>query len=450
MPGSFTPLAWQVVPWQDYQSKVMVLTGSAGGGKSWVAAEKIHAYCKAYAGSTAVVLRKTREAMKNSTLLFLKNAVIGDDPSVVHVKSEHRFEYANGSVLVYGGMKDEAQREQIRSIGLTGGVDIAWLEEANKFLESDFNEVLARMRGHAAPWRQVILTTNPDSKYHWINQRLILGNGATTYFSKATDNYHNDDSYIETLKNLTGIQRVRLYEGKWEKAEGLVYDAFDFNRHVMNAFSIPHKWKRYRVIDFGLVNPFVCQWWAQSPDNKLYLYRELYQTDQIVEDHAKVINRYSFDETFEFTLADHDAEDRKTLERHGIATTPAKKDISAGIQAVKNRLRVNRETGEPGMFVFSGARLEPVDENLLDAKYPTCTEEEFGGYVWAQTPEGKALKEVPVDLHNHGMDCVRYMMMSLDGGAVGASVTSVREYLENYMKEKRPFSERTLKYGSRG
>ena len=82
------------------------------------------------------------------------------------------------------------------------------------------------------------------------------------------------------------------------------------------------------------------------------------------------------------------------------------------------------------MRVLCDARIEPVDNNLIEAKYPTCTEEEFAGYVWAQSPDGKPLKEIPVDLHNHGMDCVRYMMMALDGGAVGASVTSIREYLE--------------------
>ena len=52
---------------------------------------------------------------------------------------------------------------------------------------------------------------------------------------------------------------------------------------------------------------------------------------------------YRMMKKFEFTIADHDKEDRMTLERYGIPTVPAKKDISAGIQAVKNRLRVDRE-----------------------------------------------------------------------------------------------------------
>jgi len=33
-----------------------------------------------------------------------------------------------------------------------------WVEEANALVEDDYNEVLPRMRGTAAPWRQIILT----------------------------------------------------------------------------------------------------------------------------------------------------------------------------------------------------------------------------------------------------------------------------------------------------
>ena len=61
-------------------------------------------------------------------------------------------EYDNGSTLPGGGMADDNQREQIRSIGQDGSVDIVWMEEATGFTENDFNEVTARIRGRAAPW----------------------------------------------------------------------------------------------------------------------------------------------------------------------------------------------------------------------------------------------------------------------------------------------------------
>ncbi len=64
------------------------LTGSAGGGKSRLAAEKINGFCLRYPGATAVALRKTRNSMTNSTALFLERTVIGK--SAHHYTSKSR------------------------------------------------------------------------------------------------------------------------------------------------------------------------------------------------------------------------------------------------------------------------------------------------------------------------------------------------------------------------
>lgn len=223
---TFEPQPWQVAPWRD-TSPIMLLAGSAGGGKSRLAAEKCHAFALKYPESTVLMLRKSRAVMSNSTLLFIRSQVIGNDPRVKHRPSDFRFEYKNGSVLVYGGMKDSEQRERIRSIGLKGGIDLAWLEEANQFEEEDFNEVLARMRGAAAPWTQIILSTNPDAPGHWINVRLILGHEASTYYSSAADNEYNPASYINTLESLTGVQYRRLVLGEWTAGSGKIIDTWE-------------------------------------------------------------------------------------------------------------------------------------------------------------------------------------------------------------------------------
>jgi phage terminase large subunit len=221
----FEPLPWQVEPWMD-TSPVVLLTGGAGGGKSLLAAEKLHAFCLRYPGAQALVLRKTAQSLQNSAILMLQRHVIGNDHRVTHHVTNMRFEYDNGSILAYGGMKDDSQREFIRSIGVRGGVDIAWLEEATQFDEEDFNEVISRMRGTAAPWRQVILTTNPEGPGHWINMRLIIGGEASVYYSSAIDNLHNPDSYRQSLSTLTGVQYQRLVKGQWVMGSGLAFDTW--------------------------------------------------------------------------------------------------------------------------------------------------------------------------------------------------------------------------------
>jgi phage terminase large subunit len=275
----YKPLPWQVTPWRD-KASTLLLAGAAGGGKTRFALEKVHGYCLHFPGSTGLLLRKTRESMNNSTVMFLDRVVIGHDASVRHLKAEHRFEYTNGSILAYGGMKDDEQREQIRGIGQDGGVDIAFMEEGVKFSENDFNEVNGRMRGKAGNFRQVIVATNPGPPGHWINQRLILGGEASTYLSRPEDNPYNPPEYIDTLKRLTGILRQRLYEGKWVQAEGLVYQEFDLDNIVDDE---PEPGVPIEIAyDDGYIDPRAILFIQRTP-SKILVFDELYHSRHLAE-----------------------------------------------------------------------------------------------------------------------------------------------------------------------
>jgi len=400
----------------------MLLTGSAGGGKSRVAAEKLHAFMLQYPGSQGLMLRKKRQSMTNSTVLFMDRTIIGKDPRVRHFSSKLRFEYENGSILAYGGMHDDEQREQIRSIGQEGQVDIAWMEEANNFDESDFNELLARMRGTKAGWGQVILTTNPDHPRHWIRLRIIIDQGGSIYYSNAGDNVYNPDTYKANLARMTGFIGLRLREGLWVRAEGAVYDVFRDDIHIIDPFAIPSDWRLIRAVDFGFAAPFVCQWWAIDGDEEgniegMYLYREHYLSRKTVNYHSKVIIELSGDEPIEATVCDHDAEDRATLEEHGIWTIPAVKDVSRGIQRVRDLL-IGGESKTPRLKIFRNSLVERDPDR--DLKGRSCSSiEEFPAYAWAAGRDGRAIRETPMKTNDHGMDTMRYAVMYADAYGVG-------------------------------
>jgi phage terminase large subunit len=406
----FTPFPWQIAPWRD-KSPVLLLTGSAGGGKSNLAAEKIHGFMLAYPNACGLALRKAREWCKGSMGAML-SSVIGDDPKV-HVYDD-RIDYNNGSVIYFGGLKDKDQREALRSKrGKHGDPDIAWLEEANAFTRQDFDEVNGRLRGDRAGWNQLILTTNPDTPRHWIYTDLMQAGGASVYYSNAHDNPRNTAAYFSRLDAMVGVLRDRLRDGKWISAEGAIYDEYDPNIHMIDADKCPEFIRRFRVVDFGYSNPFVCQWWGMDADGRLYRYREMYVTRRLVEDLTPEIIRLTGDEQVEFTVADHDAEDRATMERHGISTIAATKDVSPGIQAVKTRLKIQGD-GKPRLYFVRGALVE-IDPLLVEAKKPTCTEEEFPGYAWKRYDDGKPNKEEPIKVNDHGCDDTRYMVAQIDG-----------------------------------
>lgn len=414
----YEALPWQIDAWHD-KARICVYGGSAGGGKSRAAAEKMHGFMLEYPGAVGLAVRKAREYASKSMVYALK-AAIGDDPSVRYNSSDLIFEYANGSRIFVAGMKDEVQKQAIRSINGDGSADFVWAEEANALTEDDYNELLARLRGKAASWRQILLTTNPDAPFHWIKTRLIDGGEASVHYSSAADNPHNPPEYLDVLNSITGVMGMRLAKGMWVQAEGVVYDVFSDSVHMVD--SMPRgweQWRKIRVIDFGYANPFVCQWWAISGDGVMYRYREIYMTKRTLfdptrlePDHITKINLLSSGERYEATICDHDAEDRATLQQAGISNIAAIKDVSRGIQAVQTRLAYDAKE-KPRLFLLKNALVE-TDDVLMQARKPSCTEQEFTVYAWEKIPDGKAEKEEPKKVYDHGMDALRYAVAYVD------------------------------------
>jgi phage terminase large subunit len=88
----------------------------------------------------------------------------------------------------------------------------------------------------------------------------------------------------------------------------------------------------------------------------------------------------------------------------------ARKAVSPGIQAVASRMKGD---GAFPRILFLRDSLVERDPALVDAKKPTCTEEEVESYVW-NLASGRKKGEEPVKEHDHGMDATRYMVMHLD------------------------------------
>ena len=117
-------------------------------------------------------------------------------------------------------------------------------------------------------------------------------------------------------------------------------------------------------------------------------------------------------EKIEISLADHDAEGRAALAKEGIVTTPAKKDILDGIQAVQKRLRKAGD-GRPRFYVLQDCLIER-DEELAKKYHPTSIEGEFDLYSWPKDVDGKPKKEQPIKMYDHALDALRYLVFTLD------------------------------------
>jgi PBSX family phage terminase large subunit len=434
----FKPLEWQIAPWRD-KSRILMLTGAAGGGKSRLGLEKLHAYCLKYPGVTGIVGRKDKTAAFRSVVPFLRYTVMGDTDWGEYHKSEGLFEYKNGSMLWVVGLRDESQRENLRSIGKDGSADIALFEEANKLTLDDHQEISARLRGRTGGFRQIIYMTNPDGPEHWMKKLLIDKKQAAVYYSRPEHNPFNPPDYIEALQQLSGVYYERMWLGLWVQAEGAVYPEYDSSIHLLDrSIPTPHSGRYIVTVDFGYTNPFSATLWRIDGEGRVYQVKQIYRTKTIVEDHAKSI-RYMLDscgipiQRVETWVCDHDAEDRATLERHlRIITKPAYKDIRHGINAVKARLKDNR------LFLNAYAVDDP-DPHLSKNYLPTSTADEIVGYTWSDKKQ-----DTPVDENNHGLDEMRYCVAHVDKIHMHRMNISTKARVQNYISTRASVSSKPL------
>lgn len=412
----------------------VLLSGPAGTGKSRACLEKVHTMCLLNPGMRSLICRKTATSLSSTALVTWRRFVIHESLLNGDVwfyggsaQEPPQYRYKNGSVVAIGGL------DKVEKI-MSSEYDIVFVQEATELTENDWEMITTRLRNWRTSFQQIIADCNPSFPTHWLKQRC--DKGITTLL----ETYHEDNpilfdrnrqltergqDYIKKLDRLSGVRHARLRLGQWVAAEGVIYEDFQVDSHVVDeipcsdakdAFGVPIEWPRYWSVDFGFVNPFVLQCWAKDPDGRLWMYRELYRTHQTVDVHAKNILSIVRPEMKwleprpHSIICDHDAEGRAVLERElEMGTQPAHKSVLEGIDAVQVRMKIAGD-GLPRVFLLRNA-LVHADPELVEGGKPTCTQEELPGYVWSDKT-----KEQPVKEDDHGCDALRYVVAELDFG----------------------------------
>jgi hypothetical protein len=438
------------------ESEVLI-AGPAGTGKSLAMLFKLHLTALAVSGLRSLLVRQTQVSLTATTLTIFERFVVGASLAAGEVswfggstRLPPAYRYANGSTMTVGGM-DKPDKF------LSSDYDRIAVDEGTEMALAGLEILITRLRSQAPTYRQIIVACNPAHPTHFLHQRAQRGT-MRMILSRHRDNpaYVNRNGsitergqeYFALLDRLTGVRRLRLLDGIWAAAEGIVYETYDPAIHEVPEDAVfPAEWTRYWSVDFGYTNPFVCQCWVEDPDGRLILEWEVYRTQRLVEDHAvTILDQVSYldpdyvhhgehsrraHEGRVWTgpepaaiICDHDAEDRATLERHvGRTTKAAWKTVSDGIQYVQARLKLQAD-GRPRLQLRKNAVVE-VDHSLADRGKPTCTAEEFPAYLWKLKPGVVARlsgdqKDEPEKENDHGMDTTRYMVSDRDAKIRGS------------------------------
>ena len=299
--------------------------------------------------------------------------------------------------LVNGNRIEFKAYEQGRKVFEGRAIDAFYGDEQCKSdSEGIWTEIQARLMDKNG---FVAQSMTPIIHQNWLQERIEgLPDTDRVFYADLNDNRKSRGGYVDDKEiDLMiaewpeDVQATRV-KGHFAAFLGAVYKTFSRDAHVIKPFKIPADWTRYRSIDWGFNNPFVCLWLARDADRRWYVYAEHYRARETLAYHAERIKQISSREKYRVTWADHDAQERHEFDKLGISSMPAKKDIHLGIEAVQAALKVQGD-GKPRLFIF---------KNCVN----TCRE--VPGYKWAEGTETKDAKDEPLKVNDHACDCVRY------------------------------------------
>lgn len=417
------------------RDRVILIEGPTGTGKSRAVLEKVYLQAMKHPGIRILLCRKSRESMSESVLVTWEQKVLPKGSSVLYGQGgqellrtkRHSYKFGNGSEIIIGGLNKPSRI-------MSTDYDVVAVFEGTELTESDVDALITRLRNERMPYQQLIVDCNPAQPSHHLNQRALRGD-MKRILSRHADNPSVTAGYLEGLSKLTGVRRLRFLEGKWAAQEGLVYECWDSEIHLVDGNQLLLKeggeideegnWipdKRYRIIrsiDFGFRNPSSVQWWAISPQGRLILYRELYTVHQTARSLGELIKKYTTKrELIEETVRDHDASAGEELASQGIRTVLGYKSFLEGYDAVVSSMKLEID-GWPGLVVLRDSLLYR-DLKLVGLGQPCGLSEEMQYYSWKvsgdRVGEEKRLeKEVPVDMYNHSADAMRYAVSYAKG-----------------------------------
>ena len=280
-------------PLNETRCRYRVAKGSAGSGKSVNVAQDfiVKLMNKDNVGANLLVVRKIDESNRDSTYAELKAAIYRVCGSTAQhawtIRSsplELECKYT-GNKIIFRGMKDDSQREKVKSISFERGKLVwIWLEEATELDEEDIDILDDRLRGELENpnlYYQMTLTFNPVSINHWIKGWFfdIPNPDVFTHHSTYLDNQFIDEAYHRRmlLRKETDPNGYRVYGlGQWGLTGGRFFNMWDEAIHVCEPFEVPKEWIRFRSMDWGSYHPYAVGWFAVDYDGRLYMYRELY------------------------------------------------------------------------------------------------------------------------------------------------------------------------------
>ena len=369
-----------------YQKKLLVsqkpylaLIGGTGCGKTYFLPRWLYVRMCQNPNEEWIVSAPTREMVKRNPIKYIKKFFDENGIKYEFNKADLVMEVRGLGTIYFISAETPDRMQGIHAKGIVG-------DEAGLFDRLWWDTAVQRI---AYKKGQILLTTTPYS-HNWLKTEVwdkwIEGNPAFHVENPSSlDNpFYPREEYERAKRTLPEWKFKMLFEGKFTKPAGLIYD----NYETVEPFPIPESWYRFGGVDFGFNNPFAVIWLAENPETgEIYAYKEFKKSGLTVDDMEKVLKKekcsvYYGDPASKETL--------ETLRARGINIRPAKKDVLAGISFVQS--------------LFKSRKLK-IFKNLI------YTIDELNSYQWETDRTGEILDK-PRKENDHIMDSLRYSVFT--------------------------------------
>lgn len=426
----------------NYWADEVLYGGAAGGGKSAAIVGDAFKNAVKYEGINILILRRTLGELEGS--IILKMLEWYPREICKYNSSKHVWEInipGRATSRIWCGyceQENDVYRYQGKEF------EIIYMDEATHFTYTQFKYLKSRNRSSnqkalkAGLRPQMKLTTNPGGVGHvWVKKRFIdiglweqthdmqeLDDDENPVFlngkpvmtrrifipAKLSDNQYIDNDYEAKLMTMEEKLRRQLLDGDWDALEGQFFGEFSRAIHVIEPFDIPHDWKRFRAMDEGFNDPYVCLWVATDRDGNAYVYREFVKSKLLSHEQADRTNEISGNERYEYNVGDTSFWNKgktsgeapcEVFAQKGIPMIQATKERVNGWKRIREWLHVYEDTDPVSGGTFKSSRLKIFNScrNLIEALPAMIFDDTY--------PE-----DIEDHTLDHAPDALRYWAMS--------------------------------------
>lgn len=372
----------------DYREKV--LEGGRGSGKSYSMADAILARC-VVSPLRILCTRETQKSIKDSVHKLLSDRIQALGLSDYFTIQRDLITSKCGSEIIFKGL-----RHNIAEIKSTEGIDICWVEEAEKVSEESWITLIPTIRKEGS---EIWISFNQESEKSATRERFITN--PAPYCISAHLTYRDNKYFPDVLRKLMEYDRTNdpeKYDHVWEGNLKKYHDALIFTKVFEEGFEAPKCVQFYYGCDWGFSNDPLALTRMFIVGRVLYIDYEFY---------AVGVENTELHAAFETIPGIREHVIRADCSR------PETISYMNGYGGTRGDTEGFDVIGEGKLTIEEGIQYLRSFEKIVI--HPRCKGalEDFSNYRWKQDSKTQEVLTIPVDKSNHTPDNVRYALKPL-------------------------------------